>query len=514
MIGETSDSMSVLQTYRHHVKEKVDIAMQSHSAFSLAWGAHVLLNCGNVSLLAGSMQKAEPLSPPQQLACLLVTEVLSSVNAISPNHDKDSPFLPILVTDSLTVLQESKEDELSGGVARSCFYDLIESLLPTLMGPDQLQRFLSAVGANEPLPQNIQNDLEAIVLDWSSVYREDNYVDPVVWATTEAEQKDLERLAEQAPTASIGVDELLGPLPPVDAPFCRPLPPPMLPVYTYDEDGQPLNEEEKTDLLEYVHADLLWLTPTNLRIMLLPGDEEDQKETEEYRQILGLLQKLAFSSPLSPNDQRSLLEALGASKHDVDSETSSAMEEEEELRIQLIQDSGLTPQNLPKLVENNPLVAHECLLIILQTSSETTKNEYLSALVGMDMTLHTMEVVNRLATYNVNVGGREPILHPEYVNLFITSCIASCENIQDRHSQNRLVRLVCVFIQSLLRNNIVHVQVSSGVLFLKFQYFRDLSNHGCNRSQDIYFEVQAFCIEFSRIREAAALFKLLKTNKV
>jgi hypothetical protein len=60
----------------------------------------------------------------------------------------------------------------------------------------------------------------------------------------------------------------------------------------------------------------------------------------------------------------------------------------------------------------------------------------------MDMSLQSMEVVNSLAMRVLphnKANNEEPILHPEYIHLYISNCIASCENIQDRHAQNRLV---------------------------------------------------------------------------
>jgi CCR4-NOT transcription complex subunit 11 len=458
-------------------------------SFSIAWACHTLLSSQDV---VSSVLIGQEFTWRRRLGCLALLEAFCDQYVTSSKAE--SPFFPLLVKDALASLHATEQPEHNNKseiqLEQASLLALIESFLPEMLGPLKfpfVERALATPG--EEMPEDVRLYLEGAIQQWNAVYHDDNFTHPILWAQRGSEVNSLKTMVQDAAidiserNAMVSVESVLLPLPSVDAPFARPMPPPLMPLFGYDDDEVALTGKEEQEVSEYLHAELLWLTPSNLRFMLLPDDEEDDLEaTERYREVLTLLKSRAFSKPLAPSEQRAVLQLLaeasgivgsGGDNNEPDNSSNSA--------VRLVRESGLTPQNLPRLVEHNPLVAHECLLRILSSAPEDEKNEYLSSLVGMDMSLHTMEVVNRLATFN-NVGSGEPILHPEYVHLFISSCIASCENMQDRHSQNRLVRLVCVFVQSLLRNRIVKVD-------------------------DIYIEVQAFCVEFSRIREASALFK-------
>ncbi|TPX33886.1 hypothetical protein SmJEL517_g03335 [Synchytrium microbalum] len=203
---------------------------------------------------------------------------------------------------------------------------------------------------------------------------------------------------------------------------------------------------------------VIWIEP-KMPIHQLEWDYNlgiDLAKRDEARKLI----LLGYSVPLSITQLQKIMRQL-------------------ERHPKLVFDCGLSPDKIPDLVENNPNVASEVLIRLMGSAKIS---EYLQVLVNVNMSLRSMEVVNRLATSSSGVP-------PEFIHLYITNCIQNCETIRDKYMQNRQVRLVCVFLQSLIRNRIV-------------------------TTNDDLVEISTFCVQFSRIREAAALYRLLKKEEV
>jgi hypothetical protein len=138
-----------------------------------------------------------------------------------------------------------------------------------------------------------------------------------------------------------------------------------------------------------------------------------------------------------------------------------------------------TPERLQSLIDNNSTIAEYCMTKLI---SSKHASEYLNTLISLQLSLQSMELVNKLTAYNLP----KDILHS-----YISNILHSTRTATDKALQTRHVRLVCVFLQSLIRNKTV-------------------------TEQELYYEsrigldTQDFCVEFAKVKEANILHRLLR----
>lgn len=136
---------------------------------------------------------------------------------------------------------------------------------------------------------------------------------------------------------------------------------------------------------------------------------------------------------------------------------------------------GISHRNLGELVEKNSAVAVEIMIAIMNS---TKIQDFFGELVNIEMSINVLEVVNKLAM--------TMDLPAEFLHLFISNYMNSCKTMKDKYNQTRFVRLLCVFMSALLKNKILN-------------------------NEDLHAEIEHFCTEFSSIKEAAAVFKSIKS---
>jgi len=88
----------------------------------------------------------------------------------------------------------------------------------------------------------------------------------------------------------------------------------------------------------------------------------------------------------------------------------------------MLESIGLNAEALPQLVEFNPMVTVEVLMIILKYEDKEEIKKYLRQMTNIAVTLQSLEVVNRLVT--------QVELPADFIPYYITRCTQTCELLE------------------------------------------------------------------------------------
>ena len=132
----------------------------------------------------------------------------------------------------------------------------------------------------------------------------------------------------------------------------------------------------------------------------------------------------------------------------------------------------MCPAKLPDLVTHNPNIAKD-ILVYMTNSHEISK--YYDMLNQMRLSISLLEVFD---------GVQHHVDFPkEFTLLFVKNCMEQCSTIgATRVHKNRQVRIVIVFLQSILKQRVMD--------------FEDISP-----------SIKQFCMEHSTLKEAQDLLK-------
>ncbi|CAD8206474.1 unnamed protein product [Paramecium octaurelia] len=201
-----------------------------------------------------------------------------------------------------------------------------------------------------------------------------------------------------------------------------------------------------------VTSDTLW--NDNILQMNVQWNYTLEINYDKLSQVKEVIQK-SCTTEISDEEQRLLFDYLSNEKD-------------------LLKNCGFTCQRLPIIIEKNKEIAH---FLLIQICNLDGFEEFLEVFIQTDVTQNTLELFAQLFG--------ELKLPQEYITQYINYCIDFCNNIKEKQQQNKLVRFVSVFIQQMLKQK----------AFI---------------TKDILTDLQAFCIEFSKVGEVSKLFKLLK----